>query len=132
MLDLRRLLEEEQLKIEEHSEQIKAQEKTMSDLRNDRLGLEAKKAKLHEKAARIKETINEAIREQQELHLRNKMRLEEVICEVRQEAQDMKANVGLALTKTDEVQKRVLNAARAIRQESAVALAESECFYQAR
>ncbi|KAH9431009.1 hypothetical protein MCOR27_008627 [Pyricularia oryzae] len=126
VLDLRRLLEEEQLKIEEHSEQIKAQEKTMSDLRNDRLGLEAKKAKLHEKAARIKETINEAIREQQELHLRNKMRLEEVICEVRQEAQDMKANVGLALTKTDEVQKRVLNAARAIRQESAVALAERD------
>ncbi|TLD16342.1 uncharacterized protein PgNI_00918 [Pyricularia grisea] len=123
---LRRLLEQEQHRAEEQSEQIKAQEKAMADLQHKHLGLESKKARLHEKAARIKETINEAIREQQELHQRNKMRLEEVLCEVRQEAQDIKVNVGLALTKTDEVQKRVLNAARAVRQENAVALAEKD------
>ncbi|TLD34028.1 hypothetical protein PspLS_00610 [Pyricularia sp. CBS 133598] len=126
VVELRRLLEEEQHKTEEQSVKIKAQEKTMTSLQSDRLGLEAKKAKLREKAARIKDTINEAIREQQELHLRNKMRLEEVLCEVRQETQDIKAHIGLALTKTDEVQKRVLNAARAVRQESAVALTKRD------
>ncbi|TLS23707.1 uncharacterized protein PpBr36_06095 [Pyricularia pennisetigena] len=126
VVELRRLLEEEQHKTKELSEQIKAQDKTITDLQNNYLGFEAKKAKLREKAARIKETVNEAIREQQELHQRNKIRLEEVLCEVRQEAHDIKANFGLALTKIDHVQKRALNAARAVRQESAVALAERD------